>query len=43
MIKKASPRRKPVSRNIMKILDSATLHFVSGFRRNDNNVLLKLV
>jgi hypothetical protein len=25
-----------------KMLDSATLHCMSGFRRNDNNVLLKL-
>jgi hypothetical protein len=25
-----------------KIMDSAVLHFVSGFRRNDNNALLKL-
>ncbi|MBA4366285.1 MAG: hypothetical protein C0403_01450, partial [Desulfobacterium sp.] len=29
-------------RKELKILDSATLHFVSSFRRNYNNRLLKL-
>ncbi|MBA4366033.1 MAG: hypothetical protein C0403_00135 [Desulfobacterium sp.] len=39
---KASHRRKPMSRKELKIIDSATLYCVSGFRRNYNNGLLKL-
>ena len=40
--KKASHRRKPISRKELKIIDSAALYCVSGFRRNYNNRLLKL-
>jgi len=39
--KSVTPAKAVVQKG-SKMLDSAVLHYALGFRRNDNNVLLKL-